>query len=280
MKQIENEELAKYTNYKIGGKTPMLFIVEDKEDLKDINLDDIYILGAGSNVLINNKGIEKNVVKIEINDSFIDLNKNEVYLGAGVNLNEISFLLCKYGISTLINVFGIPGSIGGGLVMNCSASHGAISDNLISVEYFNKNTKKFNEIKKEDCVFAFRHSIFQDEKDWIIVGATFGLKFDDSIKLLESCKFIKEYRERNYPTIFGSAGCWFKRDWGGKDIIKKIDMVGKWHGGAVVSPMFPAFIINLQEATFEDIISLVEEIRTKAKDIGEDMPLEVQIWEK
>jgi UDP-N-acetylmuramate dehydrogenase len=280
MIQLKNEELAKYTSYKIGGKTPLLTIIRKKEDLIKIDLTDTYIFSGGTNILINDNNIDKNVVKIEINDSYIDVDNNRIYLGSGINLSKMAFFLCNIGISTFQGVFGIPGSIGGGLVMNCSASYGSISDNLISVECFDKNTKKFIEIKKEDCLFKFRHSIFKDRKELIIVGAYFEIKNDKTKNLLKNYNDAKKYRIKNYPTIFGSAGCLFKRDWGGKDIINKIEMTGKYCGNAVVSPLFPAFIINLGGATYTDIISLIKEIQDKAKNIGEDMPLEVEIWEK
>jgi UDP-N-acetylmuramate dehydrogenase len=161
--------------------------------------------------------------------------------------------------------------------MNASASHGSISDCLIDVEVFDRKTREIKVIPKNECGFGFRSSIFQSS-NYIITMVRFQLgigKKDELIKLYDD---IIRYRERNYPLTFPSAGCWFKRDWGGNDIIDKIGMVGAINGGAVISPMFPSFILNTGNATAKEVYSLVMEIQNKASNIGEEMPCEIILW--
>jgi UDP-N-acetylmuramate dehydrogenase len=130
---------------------------------------------------------------------------------------------------------------------------------------------------KSECRFGFRTSIFKNS-DWIIVYVRFQLKKTSSQELDDLYNQIHEFREKNYPLTFPSAGCCFARDWGGKDIINKIGMSGAINGKAVSSPMFPAFILNTGEATAKDVFGLITNIQQKASEIGENMPLEIIIW--
>jgi len=273
----KNEYLKNWTNYKIGGKAPMFYLVEERQDLDKIeDLQNIYILGGGTNILVSDIDLDRPVVKIGFIHSSIQ--KDRVIVGAGQNLNEFSFLLAANGYSGLDNVAGIPGTIGGGIVMNASASHGAISDTLLSVQAYSRITREYRDFQKNECGFGFRQSIFK--KDWIVTSAQFSIKKGEPNALLNSWSASNKWREQNYPLIFPSAGCWFARDWGGRSIIEKIGMSGKINNKAVVSPMFPAFILNTGGATAKDIYSLVQEIQEKADQIGERMPLEVIIWGK
>ena len=279
MQILFNELLKDYTNYKIGGKTPKLYIIDKITDLNEISNKDLkeaYILGGGTNILVSDKGIDNPVIKIEIKKFVLDELNSTLTIGAGYILNEAAKQIAELGFKGLSHVSGIPGTIGGAVIMNASASHGSISDNLLSVEVYNKETRERKIFTKDACQFGFRQSIFQNNK-WIITFVTFGLIKSDSEELLKLYKEINDYREKNYPLSFPSAGCWFKRDWGGKEIIKKIGMIGRSEGEAVVSSMFPAFILNTGNATAKDVYSLVKQIQDKAKEINEEMPLEVDI---
>jgi len=277
---LKNKTLKKFTSYLIGGKTPIIYIVSQKSDFKDIPDDDLrnaYILGRGTNILVSDKGVDNPVIKIEIKKFILDDLNSTLTIGAGYNLNQAAKQLAELGYKGLTHLSGIPGTIGGAIYMNAGASHGTISDYLISVETFNKFTREQRIFTKEDCHFDFRKSIFQNS-DWIITFATFGLVKGDSKTLLDLYEKVNKYRQTNYPLTFPSAGCWFRRDWGGQEIIKKIGMVGKSEGEAVVSAMFPAFILNTGNATAKDVYSLVKQIQTKAKEINEEMPCEIIIW--
>lgn len=279
MQILLNEPLKDYTNYKIGGSTPKLYIVETIEELKEIpdkDLHNAYILGKGTNLLVSDEGVDSPVIKVDFRQFLLDELNQVLTVGSGVDLTKAAEILAKKGYKGLVHIAGVPGSIGGAVVMNASASHGAISDFLIDVEAFNKETKERRVFTKNECQFGFRNSIFQNSP-WIITSIKFKLeKTDDDLTKLYN--EIIDYREKNYPLAFPSAGCWFKRDWGGKDIIEKIGMVGAIRGGAVVSRMFPSFILNANDATAKDINLLVKEIQDKAKAINENMPCEIVTW--
>lgn len=279
--QIKNNaSLAEYTNYKIGGTTPALYIVDDVADLKRISKRDIFnahILGGGTNILVSDHGVRKAVIKVDFKDITIDKITHIMSIGSGAVLTDAAKLLAENGYAGLTHVSGIPGTIGGAVVMNASASHGAISDYLIDVEVLDRRTREIKVFQKSECGFGFRSSIFQNG-DYIITMVRFQLEQSSRPELISLYNEILKYREKNYPLTFPSAGCWFRRDWGGKDIIIKTGMVGVSNGGAVISPMFPAFILNTGNATAEEVYSLVVEIQNRAKNIGEDMPCEIVVW--
>jgi UDP-N-acetylmuramate dehydrogenase len=280
MQILLNQLLKDYTNYKIGGNTPKLYIVDeiiDFEKIPDEDLNDAYILGKGTNILVSDEGINKAVIKINFKQFFLNQIEKTIIIGSGFVLDDAIKELIEKGYKTLSNVIGIPGTIGGAIIMNASASHGAISDSLIEVEAFNKQTKQRKVFTKDECQFKFRSSIFQNSP-WIITFVKFKLEEGDKENLIQIYSEAINYREKNYPLLFPSAGCCFKRDWGGKDIIEKLNMISEIRGGAIVSSMFPAFILNINNATAKDVYSLIREIQNKAKEINEDMPLEIVIW--
>jgi UDP-N-acetylmuramate dehydrogenase len=280
MQILNNELLSKHTNYKIGGKTPRMFIVSNVTELGEINDGDLYnsyILGGGTNILVSDLGVKNPVIKVDFQQFLLSELNQMLTIGSGVNLNETSKVLAEKGYEGLTHLSGIPGTIGGAVYMNASASHGAISDSLIDVEAYNKQTRERKVFTKTECRFGFRTSIFQNSP-WIIIFVRFQLKKGNKDELLKLYSEIEVYRQKNYHLSFPSAGCCFRRDWGGKDIINKIGMSGMIEVRAIVSPMFPAFILNTGNATAEDVYSLVKQIQDKAKEINEEMPLEVDIW--
>jgi len=280
MRTLLNEPLKDHTSYKIGGKTPKMFVVSQVSDFDKISDGDLrqsYILGGGTNILVSDNGIANPVIKIDIKFSVISHMERVLTVGAGVPLTEMAKKTAREGYEGLVHLAGIPGTIGGAVIMNASASHGAISDYLISVEAYNKETRERKIFLKENCSFGFRSSIFQNSP-WIVTFARFQLQKGDNKELLKLYREIIDYREKNYPLGFPSAGCWFKRDWGGREIIEKIGMSGVTEGGALVSPLFPAFILNTGNATAKEVYSLVRQIQEKARGINEEMPCEIVTW--
>jgi len=280
MQILINEPLKNYTSYKIGGNTPKMYIVNqitDLDEISDNDLQNTYILGNGTNILVSDNGLTKPVIKMDFKHFLLNELEQTLTIGAGFDLNEVIRLLAEKGYKGLNHLAGIPGSIGGAITMNASASHGSILDYLINVEAYAKQAKLRRNFNYSECEFGFRSSIFQNS-NWIITFVRFRLEKGNKDELIKSYKKNIDSREKNYPMILPSAGCWFKRDWGGKDIIKKIGMSGAIKGGAVVSPMFPAFILNANNATTKDVYSLAKEIQDKAKAINENMPFEIITW--
>jgi len=273
MKAIKNADLKSYNNYRLGGVADNLIIVNEIDDLflldKNI-LHDAEIIGAGTNILVSDKGVIGNVIKIAFKGYKIESNK--VIANAGTSLTKMALELVREGYTKFLFAVGIPGSVGGAVIMN-AGTDSFISDVLESIEVMTRN-KERKSLLISELEYGYRSSLLQN-KDWIVLSATFKAEKSEPISQEQIDRKLNG-RARNHPLAFPSAGCWFKGAWGGNDIIKEIGMAGKWIGGAVSSPLFPAFILNVN-ATSQDVYSLAKEIQDKAKAIGKSLPFEIKL---
>jgi len=273
MKVIKNADLKDYNNYKLGGIADNLIIIEEIDELLLLDKDTLHnaeIIGDGTNILVSDKGVGGNVIKIAFKGYRIEQDK--VIVKAGTNLTKMAVELVRQGYRAFLFAVGIPGSVGGAIVMNAGTDN-SISDVLESVEVMTRD-KERKSLLVSELGYGYRSSILQD-KDWIVLSATFKAEKGEPISQEQIDDKLKS-RARNHPLSFPSAGCWFKAGWGGNDIIKEIGMAGKWIGGAVSSPLFPAFILNVN-ATTQDIYLLAKEIQDKAKAIGKSLPFEIKL---
>jgi len=208
--------IAKYTTFRIGGVTPCLYIPEEKEELCDLLKDltkkqeKFFILGNGSNVLIKDGNLDFSII---VNTKVADFYKQEegyVEVGSSLDLRKFVTLLHKDGLRSFAGFMTIPGTIGGAIVMNAGRNSykDCISDHLLSVKYF--DGKKICEIKKDDCHFSYRYSIFQKNYDWYILSATFKIpKEDSNISQKNIQKSLEDGRDKIYRKYY-SAGSVFK----------------------------------------------------------------------
>lgn len=273
MKVIKNANLKNYNNYKLGGLAKRLIIIEEIEELfvldKDI-LRNAEIIGEGTNILVSDGGVDGDVVKIAFKGHRIEQDK--IVVEAGVNLSKMAIGLVKQGLRGFLFAVGIPGTVGGAVVMN-AGTNGFISDILENVKIMTRE-KEIIILPASELKYSYRNSILQN-KDWIVLSATFRAERGEPISQEQIDKKLNG-RMRKQPLTFPSAGCWFKGAWGGNDIIKQVGMAGKWKGGAVSSPLFPAFILNVL-ATARDVYLLAKEIQNKAKNVGKDLPFEIKL---
>lgn len=273
MKVIKGASLKDYTNYKLGGIAKSIIIIESIDEFDCLDktiLKNAEIIGEGTNILISDKGIDGNVIKIAFKGYRIELDR--IIAKAGTNLTKMAVELVKQGYRAFLFAVGIPGTVGGAVVMN-AGTDSFISDVLESVEVMTRDKEKKTLLVSE-LEYGYRNSILQN-KDWIVLSATFKTKKGEPISQERIDKKLSD-RARNQPLTFPSAGCWFKGAWGGNDIIKEIGMAGKWQNGAVSSPLFPAFILNVN-ATAQDVYLLAKEIQDKAKAIGKSLPFEIKL---
>lgn len=273
MKLINNADLKNYNNYRLGGIAKRLIVIEEVDELflldKDI-LRNAEIIGGGTNLLISDKGVDKDIIKIAFGGYKIEGDK--ITARAGVNLTKMATDLVKQRFKDFFFAIGIPGTVGGAVIMNAGTDY-FISDFLESVEIMTRDKVKID-IPVKDLKYSYRNSILQD-KNWIVLSATFKAEKRESTSQEQIDKQLKD-RARSQPLTFPSAGCWFKGDWGGNDIIVETGMAGKWIGGAVSSPLFPSFILNVG-AIPQDVYSLAKKIQEKAKASGKSLPFEIKL---
>jgi len=267
LKKIElqyNIDLKKYTSIKIGGKAKYFFTTNTIEDLQQIINDfdgDLYLLGAGSNLLIKDDLLEKPVVKLA--DTFNYLRKEGNYIEVGAS-TPLSFLV-KYCVANNLKgverLAGIPATIGGLLQMNASSFGQAISSYLEEVDLLDKKGQ-FCILKKRQIVFGYR---FSSMKEYIILRARF--RFKDSKpdivkqKVIDSLKKRIETQDFDFP----SCGSVFKNPEGSSAgfLIDSCGLKGAQKGKARISLKHANFIVNLGSARFKDVDYLIQKIKEK-----------------
>lgn len=284
---IENASLKKYNTYKIDAIAKYLVEVESIESLvnilkyiKDNNLD-YFILGAGSNIILDNY-FDGVVIKLT-GLNYVKVDDNLVTVGAGTMMPKLAQETINHGLTGLEWTINIPGTVGGSIAGNAGAYNGEMFDDLISVQVLNKDLKIENK-KKDEFITFYRHSNIKD-LDLIILEGTFLLSKGDK---LESKRIVKDRCERRMaaqPLDLPSAGSVFQNppgDHAGR-LIEAAGLKGKKIGDAQVSTKHANFIVNTGNATSNDIKNLIKLVHdTILKDFGIDLILEQEIidWKK
>lgn len=283
----QNEPMKKHTSFKIGGPAEILIKVDSVEKLKKVlelcknEKVPLAIIGNGSNLLVPDEGIKGIVTKLELKEIEIkEINKQEVEVtvDSGVQLGLLAQKLLKEEISGFEELSGIPGTIGGAVVMNAGAHGKEIKDVLTEVTTidYNGNIHIFTNKESE---FTYRHSKFSDEK-YIILQAKLLLRKGNKEEIKCKMDEYARYRKEKQPIEYPNAGSTFKR---GEDFItaKLIDEAGlKGYsiGDAQISEKHAGFIINKGNATAQDVLDLVKYTQDKVYEkFGKKIELEVKI---
>lgn len=274
---LKDVEMKEYSNMKIGGIGRELIIVEDKAELHDAlnGKKDIFVIGNGTNTLLNDGRLEKTFVSLKKLQKIEELGEGLVRVEAGIDFNELVDYTGKMDYKGLENLSGIPGSLGGLVYMNGGAYGSEIFDHIVEIEILD-NEFNLRTVKKENMYFTYRKTEIQ-EKKWIVVSATF--KFDkgfDNAKVEE----LRTKREGNHPLDLPNLGSTFKNPEGmfSARLIIEAGMQGVQIGGAQISMKHPNFVVNHGNAKFEDVINLVTEVKKAVKEkSGVDLHEEIII---
>ena len=274
---LKDVEMKEYSNMKIGGIGRELIIVEDKAELHDAlnGKKDIFVIGNGTNTLLNDGRLEKTFVSLKRLQKIEELGEGLVRVEAGIDFNELVDYTGKMDYNGLENLSGIPGSLGGLAYMNGGAYGSEIFDHIVEIEILD-NEFNLRTVKKENMYFTYRKTEIQ-EKKWIVVSATF--KFDkgfDNAKVDE----LRTKREGNHPLDLPNLGSTFKNPEGmfSARLIIEAGMQGIQIGGAQISMKHPNFVVNHGNAKFEDVINLVTEVKKAVKEkSGVDLHEEIII---
>lgn len=274
---LKDVEMKEYSNMKIGGIGRELIIVEDKAELHNAlnGKKDIFVIGNGTNTLLNDGRLEKTFVSLKRLQKIEELGDGLVRVEAGIDFNELVDYTGKMDYNGLENLSGIPGSLGGLVYMNGGAYGSEIFDHIVEIEILD-NEFNLRTVKKENMYFTYRKTEIQ-EKKWIVVSATF--KFDkgfDNAKVEE----LRTKREGNHPLDLPNLGSTFKNPEGmfSARLIIEAGMQGVQIGGAQISMKHPNFVVNHGNAKFEDVINLVTEVKKAVKEkSGVDLHEEIII---
>lgn len=280
-----DEPMRKHTNFKIGGNADVFVIAKNIEEIKCVikfskeNNILLTILGNGSNVLVSDKGIRGIVLQVGTKEIKIEKQKNAlVEVEAGVMLGALAQVLLKQSISGFEFAAGIPGSIGGAIRMNAGAYGGEMKDIVKDVTVLNEKCE-ISVLTNEECEFSYRHSRFTDSKE-IVIKVTLELPLGDEAEIKAKMDEYDQSRREKQPLNLPSAGSTFKR---GSDFItaKLIDecgLKGYTSGDAQVSTLHAGFVVNLGNATAQDVLNVVNHVKQVVLEkTGKQIELEVEL---
>ncbi len=283
-----NENLKSKTTFRIGGPAKIFLEISNIEALskavKILNEQSVeyFILGGGSNLLVNSNGVN-NIVIISLKDEFKKVNitnKNsflEIEVGASHSLASISKLALENCASGLEFGIAIPGSVGGGVIMNAGAHGSEIKDVVTKIQIVTKNGE-IKELTNAEANFSYRKSGLGD---YIITKAWFNLKNSEKQKIKNLMNENLEYRAKTQPKGF-SAGSIFKNPNGYKSwfLIREVGLAGYRIGDAIISEKHTNFIINLGKATSYDVLKLIELAKNRVfNKFSIELELEIKLLE-
>lgn len=261
----KNAPLSRFTTFRIGGPADRLVHPRGVEEALSVLSQEgrAFILGGGSNILVSDEGVRgvamrfsKFCVDVEFSPS--QGNKVIVKAQAGVSLTRLSGLAMRRGLSGLEFAYGIPGTLGGALVMNAGTREGEMKDVTVSVTAVTKDGA-VKKLSGGECGFSYRSSGFADGD--VIVGCELALTPSDPTRIHERMRKGWEARKASQPLDKPSAGSVFKNpagDFAGR-LIEAAGLKGYCVGGAMVSQKHANFIVNTGGAMAGDVLAVIKE---------------------
>ena len=277
-----DEPLSKYTWMKVGGAADYYVEPMDKNDLIEIakyfrqNNFPFLILGRGSNVLVSDDGIRGAVINLETALAGLKMENGRVVAEAGVWLQRFVDYCIQHELVGVEMLAGIPGTIGGAVVMNAGAHGGEISEHLVDVEVFRGcDTVR---VPKKDADFSYRHSAFEGD---IVLSATFEMQKGNKEELSKRRRELILKRNETQPLELPNSGSMFKNppNTYAAKLIEQAGLKGKKIGNAQISEKHSNFIVNLGGARAGEIVQLLELAkRTVYQNSGIELELEVRLF--
>ncbi len=261
-----NEPMKNHTSFKTGGNASVFISPKNESELSEVlkSINSLgmkpFILGNGSNLLVNDDGITDRPV-ICIGDGFSEIkliDENTIEVGAGASLT----LLCRFALENSLTglefAFGIPGSCGGAAYMNAGAYGGEMKDVVVRCNHIDFQGIK-GSFDAEKLDFGYRHSIYSDS-ELVITSVVLTLGKGNKEEIHAKMKELMQRRRDKQPLEYPSAGSVFKRPEGyfAGALIEQSGLKGKRIGGAMVSEKHAGFIINYDNATTKDVLDLVK----------------------
>ena len=278
-----DEPLKKHTTYGIGGPADLMVFPNNKEDLIRVieiineNNMQLTILGSGSNILVSDNGIRGVVISLKKSLKEVNVNENILYAECGAMLGKIVRLAVRNNLIGLENLNGVPGTLGGALIMNAGAWGGEISENLVNVELINSKNE-LKKVPKKDINFSYRKSSF--DKNDILLSAEFNLKKAEKNLIKENFSKAQSGRTSSQPLDKRSAGSLFKnpRNNSAGKLLDSAGLKGFSIGGAKISEKHANFFINDGNASSSEMLQLIKKAHKEVKkQFDIDLSLEVKL---
>ena len=261
--------LSTKTTFRIGGPAKFFVTVPDKEKLvkliSALNFieEPYFIIGAGANVLASDDGFDGVVIKLGF-DEIVD-NGAFIYADAGASLGKVVHFARDKGLSGLEWAVGIPGTVGGAVCMNAGAHGGEMRDVVTMVDVLRDGKVETLDATKLD--FGYRCSVFQNNRNWVVLGAYLYLKSGCPVEISKRMLDILEKRKGQPKEP--NAGSIFKKpsdDFYVGKVVEQLGLKGYKIGGAQISKKHAGVIVNTGRARATDVVKLIEIIKEKVKE--------------
>ncbi|MEG0151962.1 MAG: UDP-N-acetylmuramate dehydrogenase [Cellulosilyticaceae bacterium] len=280
----ENEPMKSHTSFKIGGVADVFVSPTTKLQLVDAirickeNQVPYYIIGNGSNLLVSDKGFRGVIIEVSKNLSEMRREGNMIIAEAGALLARIAKTAESADLTGFEFAHGIPGTLGGAVTMNAGAYDGEMKNVILQAEIIDQQGQ-IQTFTKDQLELGYRTSIIQ-KKGYIVLEAVIALQPGNKEEITAKMKDLAGRRKDKQPLEYPSAGSTFKRPVGhfaGK-LIMDSDLSGYEVGGAQVSEKHCGFVINKGDATFEDVMQLIEHVQKVVKErFNVELEAEVRI---
>ena len=288
-KIYENVSISKYTTYRVGGICRVMAYPTDVSELikllkllKSRNIK-YKILGNGSNLLFSDKEYDGFLIKLNSFDTLTFLGNNKVKVGAGYSLIKLSLMAAKKGLTGLEFASGIPGTVGGAVFMNAGAYKSDMGYVVETVKVLTPNLEIIN-LENKEMNFHYRSSFLQTHRDYICLEVILKLNVGKREAIEDVIRERRERRVASQPLEYPSAGSVFRNPEGGfaGQLIEESGLKGMTKGGAMISDKHANFIVNIGNATGDDVRSLILLVQEKIKEkYNVDLKLEQEFvnWE-
>lgn len=267
-----HENMKNYTTFRVGGEAECLILVQREEELAKLIYylnqieQDYFILGNGSNLLVGDKGYQGVVLKLDGPMEQITVEGTRIIAKAGALLSRVAVTAREHGLTGLEFAAGIPGSIGGGVVMNAGAYEGEMKQVVEAVRVMD-SAGQVTTLDNDTMEFGYRTSIIRN-RPYIVLEVVLGLAPGNREQIAARMEELMQLRKSKQPLEYPSAGSTFKRPEGhyaGK-LIMDAGLRGFRIGGAQVSEKHCGFVINAGHATAADIREVIEEVQERVKE--------------
>ncbi len=266
------EPMCRHTTFRVGGAAQCLVRISSVEQLKKIipYLQQVevpfFILGNGSNLLVGDKGFCGVILQICDRMNEITVEDDRIRVQAGALLSQVARAAMEHGLTGLEFASGIPGTIGGGVVMNAGAYGGEMKQIVECVTVLDGQGEVL-ELLSEDMEFGYRTSVIKN-RPFIVLEVCLKLCKGDKKEIVNKMEELAWRRREKQPLEFASAGSTFKRPEGyfaGK-LIMDAGLRGYSIGGARVSEKHCGFVVNTGRATAADVAEVIQEVQDRVKD--------------
>ena len=281
---FENENMANHTTFKCGGSASLYIAPNSTDELVKVlevlrNENYPYmVIGNGSNLLVKDSGYDGAIVEVDKKISEIDVRGEEIIVEAGAKLSKVATIAMENDLAGFEFAHGIPGNMGGAVVMNAGAYGGEMKDVLKWVKVVDQNGE-VKTLENEELELGYRTSRVMKEK-MIVLEACIKLDLGVMGDIAEVMALLMSKRKASQPLEYPSAGSTFKRPEGyfaGK-LVQDAGMKGYRVGDAMVSDKHSGFVINCGNATATEVIQVIKDVQAKVKeDFGVDLEPEVRI---